>query len=360
MSFASPLGRLPGTLATLRKALLKSGPSICCNRYFCHGVRPNGWVRMAKDDQEYRFRMALAGHAYAARSVRIVDRDLRGLSHLVASRQGLFAVNPGDRRLIAHGQYYGIAVHDDAIYVFEACDRPRNRSNRGRIVRLRHQSGRIEEATVLVEALDNGCHQMDIIDGKLHLTDTYNQRLLRISLDGSQIEEMYPLPAPEDSQGYVHVNSLLAFGDQIYLLQHNNSLKTGLKSDIAVFDRAWRRIGTIPLEGEGCHSLAVLEDGTLISCGSIAGEIIGSSGLSIKICNRMTRGLSVDNAQIVVGGSALMEREARDEALGQVYFLDRSYRHQGSVTIPGPVMEIRRLDGLDRSLSTHLARESRR
>jgi hypothetical protein len=69
--------------------------------------------------------------------------------------------------------------------------------------------------------------------------------------------------------------------------------------------------------------------------------------------------LSVDDTQIVVGGSALLEREARDQALGQVYFLDRSYRNQGSVSIPGPVMEIRRIDGLDRSLSAHLERDGR-
>lgn len=305
--------------------------------------------------------MALAGHAYATQSVRIVDRDLRGLSHLVASRHGLFAVSPGERRLIAHGQYYGTTIHDDTFYVFEACDRPRIPSRRGRIVRFRHHAGRIEDAEVIVGQLDNGCHQMDIIGGSLYLTDTYNQRLLRISLDGSEIEELYPVVSSKGAtHRHLHINSLLAYGDKIYLLQHNNSLHTGLKSDIAVFDQAWRRIDTIPLEGEGCHSLAILEDGTLISCGSMAGEIIGSNGMSIKVSDRMTRGLSVDDTQIVVGDSAVLERESRDQSPGQVYFLDRAYRHRGSVAIPGPVMEIRRIDGSDRSLSVHLDRLLRR
>lgn len=313
---------------------------------------------MPPDATEYRIRMALAGQAHDSGTVRLASDDLTGFDHLVSTRKGLFVARPDAHRQIAWGQYYGITIDGETIYAFEACDRPRIRSNRGRIVRLRHRNGRIESADVLARNLDNGCHQIDVIGGALLVTDTYNQRLLRIPLDGGAAEMLYPLPPPVEGEPetYVHINSLLACGDAIYLLLHNDSGRTGRDSAIAVFDRLWNRTGTIPLTGQGCHSLAMLEDGTLLSCGSAAGEIIGSDGRAIEISGRMTRGLSVEAAQIVVGGSVFLEREARDDAPGSVDFLTRDYRPLGSVELPGPVMEIRRIDGQDRSLSAHLER----
>ena len=317
---------------------------------------------MPLDATDYRIRMALAGQAHDAGIVRLASDDLTGFDHIVATRKGLFVARPGAHRQIAYGQFYGIAIESETIYAFEACDRPRIRSNRGRIVRLRHRAGRIESADVLARHLDNGRHQIDIIDGALLVTDTYNQRLLRIPLDGGEPDRLHPLRPPVESEPdtYLHVNSLLACGDSIYLLLHNDSGRTGRDSQIAMFDRNWNRTGTIPLSGQGCHSLAMLEDGTLLSCGSAAGEIIGSDGRAIKISGRMTRGLSVDAAQIAVGGSVFLEREARDDAPGSVDFLDRDYRALGSVELPGPVMEIRRIDGQDRSLSAFLANEKGR
>lgn len=313
---------------------------------------------MPLDATDYRIRMALATQAHDANIVRLASDDLTGFDHLVATRKGLFVARPGAQRQIAYGQFYGIAIDGETIYAFEACDRPRIRSNRGRIVRLAHRAGRIETADVLTRNLDNGCHQIDLVDAALIVTDTYNQRLLRIALDGGEPEHLHPLPPAieDDPQTYLHVNSLLACGDAIYLLLHNDSGRTGRDSQIAIFDRQWTRTGTIALVGQGCHSLAMLEDGTLLSCGSAAGEIVGSDGRAIKISSRMTRGLSVDAAQIIVGGSVFLERDARDDAPGSVEFLTRDYRPLGLVELPGPVMEIRRIDGQDRSLSNYLTR----
>lgn len=312
---------------------------------------------MASDQQHSRIRMALSGHAYATDTVRIAGHDLSGYAHIAASRQGLFAVGPTGSRLIAHGQFYGITIAPGTIWVFEACDWARNRSNRGRLLRIDHHDGQVIRAAVIARALDNGCHQLDLIDNALVLTDTYNQRLLRFALDGGEPERIHPLPAPtpETNHGYFHANSLLAVGPRRYLLLHNDSSRTGRDSEIAVFDQAWRRTGTIPLKGQGCHSLALMEDGAIISCGSAKGELIDTHGRAIKICDRMTRGLSIDDGMVVVGGSTILERALRDEARGEVIFLDRSYRQIGAVELPGPVMEVRRIDGRDRSLSAHLA-----
>jgi hypothetical protein len=316
-----------------------------------HGV-------MASDDREYRIRMALAAQAYDANAVRLQHRDLRNFDHIVASRQGLYAVRPNVSQLIAYGQFYGISINRDAIYVFEACGQPRRRTNLGRIVCLRLKDGQIESAEVIVRGIDNGCHQIDLIDGQLYITDTYNQRLLRMSSEGGEVESLYPLPLPDPltNDGYAHVNSVLAAGDAFYLLKHNNGVRSGIDSEIAVFDRQWQLVDTVPLAGRGCHNLAVMDDGSLISCGSLAGELVIPGRASIKVCDRMTRGLSIGADQIVVGGSAVLARDLRDQSQGEVYFLNREFQQTGSVMIAGPVMEIRRIDGRDRSLSAHLGR----
>lgn len=307
-------------------------------------------------DLEYRIRMALAAQAHDADVVRLANADLTGCTHLIACRKGLFAANRDETRLIVHGQFYGITIDDDTIHAFEACGRPRERGSRGRIVRLRHEGGYIVEADVLACGLDNGCHQLDLIDDRIVLTDTYNQRLLSFPRKGGEATTLHPLLAPDDPSGpgYLHVNSLLAHRDRIYLLLHNDSLRSGRDSEIAIFDRSWRRTGTIPLAGQGCHNLAILEDGMLIACGSAKGELVGPDGWRVAVSDRMTRGLSIDDEMVVVGGSVKLERAVRDEAPGEVYFLDRDYRLMTTLSLPGPVMEIRRIDGRDRSLSAYL------
>lgn len=312
---------------------------------------------MLDDKQTHRLRMAIARDTFDSDTIRITNPDLSGFIHIAASRQGLFAVAPGRQRLIAHGQFYGITVSPGTLWVFEACDWPRVRSNHGRLLRIDHEQGRITRATVVVRGIDNGCHQIDLIDGTLVATDTYNQRLLRFSPELGTLDTISPLPMPDPvtNAGYVHANSLLAVGVRRYLLLHNDSRRTGCNSEIAVFDDAWCRIGTLPLNGQGCHSLALLEDGTILTCGSNTGELTGTDRRTIKVSDRMTRGLSVDDQTIVVGASAILDREARDEAPGEVIFLDRSFTRLGTVELPGPVMEVRRIDGQDRTLSAYLA-----
>jgi len=305
-----------------------------------------------------KIRLALAAQAYRDDLVRLVDHDLRGCEHLVATRHGLFAIDTERARLVAYGQYYGVAVRGDVIFAFEACDRPRHRTFLGRIVWFRHDGVRVLAAGVFAAGLDNGCHQMDFIDDRLHLLDTYNQRVLRFPRKGGAPDIMRPIAGGENrewTRGYVHINSLIAVGKDILLLLHNGADRTGRPSEIARFDRDWRLIDRSPLDGLGCHGFAILEDGAILSCGSLAGELVSTGGLRVKVCDMMTRGLSVDDRQIVVGGSAFAERSARDEVDGKVFFLDRDYRRFAEVPVVAPPMEIRRIDGRDRSLSTHLA-----
>jgi hypothetical protein len=95
----------------------------------------------------------------------------------------------------------------------------------------------------------------------------------------------------------------------------------------------------------------VVEDGTLLSCGSAAGEIISLDGPLAKISTLMTRGLSVDAGSIVVGASKFSARADRQAVPGTVTFLDRDWTVRSIVDMPGAPTDIRRLDGEDLGLS---------
>jgi hypothetical protein len=307
---------------------------------------------------EATIRAALATRAYRAGVVRLIDRDLSGCNHLVATRHGLFATDGRALRRIAHGFFYGITVRDDTIFVFEAGDWPRSPTRRGRIVRFRVRSNRIVASDIIATGLDNGCHQIDLIDDRLCVLDTYHQRVLRFAADGGARDEIYPLGTARDGDwegGYAHANSLIAYDDTILLLLHNGADRTGRASAIARLTRDWQLVDRMPVDGLGCHGLALLEDGAVLTCGSFAGELVATDGLKVAVGAMMTRGLSVGADGIVVGGSAFAERSARDTAGGALVFLDRTYRRLAQIAVPGPVTEVRRIDGQDRSLSPYLA-----
>ncbi|MDB5711817.1 MAG: hypothetical protein JWL96_3887 [Sphingomonas bacterium] len=311
--------------------------------------------RLAQLDAQARF--MLAGQAYERGEVRLVSRDLAGCEHLAATRHGLFAINPAAYRRIAHGLFYGVTILGDMIYVFEAGDRPRHRTNRGRIVRFRRDGDTIYAAEVIATGLDNGCHQIDVMHGELHVLDTYNQQIIVLSLDGAVRRVLHPLPLAADRSGadYVHINSLLRCADDTLLLLHNGGRPDAPRSEVARFDGDWNLVVRTEVDGHGCHNIALLEDGTLLCCGSQAGELIGSNGVKVKLGDMMTRGLSVGVGEILVGGSTFSPRDIRDEKGGTIYFLDRAYRLTSTLAMPAPVMEIRRIDGRDRSLSHHIA-----
>jgi hypothetical protein len=313
-------------------------------------------------------RLALASRAYQSNNVRLVEHDLSGCSHLVSTRHGLFAISRQALRLVAHGLFYGLTLRPGggdggSVYAFEAGDRPRSPSARGRIVRFRKEGDRFVKAEVIATGLDNGCHQIDFVGDRLCVVDTYRQRVLRFDPDERAPAVLHPIPgapAGDWANGYAHVNSIVADRDTILLMLHNGADRTGRTSEIARLNGDWRLVERIPVDGLGCHNIAVLEDGTLLACGSIEGGLISPGGPRIPVGALMTRGLSVGATEIAVGGSAFAARAARDaagdEGDGAVFFLDRDYRPLCRIAMPAPVMEVRRLDGQDRGLSAYLAR----
>ncbi|MDB5705514.1 MAG: hypothetical protein JWN66_2630 [Sphingomonas bacterium] len=309
-----------------------------------------------------RISLSLSAAAYARGKIRLTDALPGERTHVVASRQGLYAVDRSGWTLIAHGMFFGMTRRDDeTFYAFECCDVPTAPSRMGRIVRLRIVDGRIAAADVMAQGLDNGCHQIEYVGGLLCVTDTYGQRILAYDDAFAPVEipqPFKPVARREWMLGYHHLNTILPVEDRILILLHNGTRETGRPSAIAVLDRDWRILGQWTLAAGGCHDLAVLADGTLISCGSATGELITLAGRRKTLSPVMTRGLSVEPDGIVVGSSTFAARHARLATPGSVMFLNADWEMEAEIPLPGAPTAIMRRAGADWTLPGTLGPET--
>jgi hypothetical protein len=277
---------------------------------------------------------------------------MSGFTHLVASRDGLFLVNRKNFCLVAPGLYFGLAVYDNYVVVFEAGDRPWVENKLGRIVRFTLKDGAPVEPQVVVEGLDNGCHQIDAFDNAFFVVDTYNQQVLEFDADWTLVKAHQPIPPARYGawdQGYVHMNSLVARGDSIFLLLHRGG--KGRPSEVLEVDRRFVEKRRFTLPGQQCHDLAPRENGGWLICDSAHGRLISAEGPVVQIDALYTRGLSVGADEIAVGSSLFGARGHRELIPGFVTFLDRSYQRVARLHLPAAPTQIRSLDGHNRSRS---------
>ena len=281
-------------------------------------------------------------------------------SHLVASRQGLYVVSEAAYECCLDGLFFGLTIGFGAAWLFESLDgNLRANNNQGRILRLPLQDGQpIGSPEVVADGLDNGCHQIDFIKGCLVVTDTYRQKLIVFSPDFHTRTVHQPVGQFEtvaEGSGYVHMNSLGGDGRDLLLLLSYAFLGSTRNSEVVRVNSAFEPVERFMLPGRMCHDLVVLEDGQILSCGSLGGTLISQKGVIAKIDNVMTRGLSVGHEVIAVGSSVFATRMLRREVPGHITFLDRQFQRRARLALPAAPTQIRRLDGLDLSLFDYRA-----
>lgn len=286
----------------------------------------------------------------------LLQRSLRGFSHILASREGLYAVGLGGIAKLADGQFFGVTVDGTAIYCFEASGPiPSLFPCMGKIVRLALDGREITGAAVVVKGLPNGCHQIDLIKSDLYICDTYNSRLFKVDMAARTYTVFAPwgeIGFQDFDSGYPHMNSVVGLDGVIYLMLHHCSRRTGKPSQIVEWLPAVGAVGrTATLAGGSCHNIVFLEDKSLLVCNSDGGGLSNGRRNIVTIGSMFTRGLSVDHEFVVVGSSFFSRRDERGVVAGEVCFLDRAYREVRRFVIPAAATEIRKIDGQDLSLT---------
>jgi hypothetical protein len=272
--------------------------------------------------------------------------------YIMASRQGLYVVHREECRRVADGYFFGVTVKGDEIYCFKTASRDAAAAdaNVGCVVRYEYRNSTLSEPEVVISGLHHNCHQVDFFDGAFFVVDTANNRILEFDSDWTlkKKHQIFP-PAPRMGALHAHINSFFGHGDSIFVMFHNGG--RGMPSEIVEFDRDFTERRRVVLPSTGCHDIVRLEDGHLLYCESFKGRIARDDGAAFDIDALYTRGLAVGPDEIAVGSSLYGERLARQLLPGFVTFLDRSFQRVGRLFVSAAPTQIRRLDGMDLSLS---------
>ncbi len=301
---------------------------------------------------------------YHTDRVAIASRDLAGFTHLVSSREGLFAVGREAHRKVLHGLFFGLTARSDGVYVFEANGPQGATARRGRILRLRLAGERLEGVEVVAKGLDDGIHQIEFIGDRLVAIETYRQRVVVLGPDFA-VEAVHEPAGPaamrDWANGYVHLNSVAFHGGAIYLLAHCDTIYTGQASRLLRCNQRFVVEATTRLAGGMCHNLVFLADGRCLICDSMGGRILDQDGnVVLEVAEaRFLRGLSVDEHMLVVGESDVADRRTRQVfSTGRVYFFTRAGEPLSRLELPAAPLDLCRIDGRDRSVGRQVGQPS--
>jgi len=274
---------------------------------------------------------------------------------LVGTNSGLLCYDNGCFVRLFENPVYGIARCDTYYYILQRLGKS------ARIVRFLLQKTSdgfvADNITILVDGLCSGIHQIDVMGDQLFACDTYNNRILSIRLNGKMVEAIYPsgILSGNDitSINYRHYNSIYSDFEHIYLVAHNDSLKSGRSSEIHVFDfnSSWKFIQREKSIGFGAHNYLIRNDDAYW-CDSLTGTLVKNREVVYKVEKRLTRGLASNDNLFIVGGSAWAFGKDRLSANGSIFLLDDSFDLVSRIDIKasGGISEIR-LIGEDYGLS---------
>lgn len=259
----------------------------------------------------------------------------------VGTSRGLLLYREGGFIRLCGGKVYGITFErpDDLLFF------QRLPESFGRLVRCDTVTGGLRP---LVNFLSTGIHQIDFIQGRMAVMDTYNNALCFYDPAGKAVRRLYPngpLENGRSSPNYCHFNSVFATPDQVFLVAHNQTKKTGRSSEIYRLDRELRHLEVLATRSGAAHNVALIQ-GDLWHCNSLEGTLVVGECPVFQDRRYFTRGLAVNERHVLVGGSEFAKRSDRAASSGVVVALNRSFEEVGRFRLRGcgDVYEIRFLE----------------
>lgn len=279
-----------------------------------------------------------------------VDGDLAA-ELLITTKTGLIHYKNGQARRLCPGRSYGITYWDNRWWISRTMPDETTcvfsfQLNEGGITGLRKELVR----------LNKEIHQVDAYGSWFYIADTYANRLLRFRKVRDRLvqdKEVFPegrLDRGRESSNYLHLNSVFRNSRHVYLMCHNDTIKTGRKSKILVMDEELNVIKTIDSDSSCAHNVALL-DGQIIYCDSI-GQSLVWGGDRVKL-DKFTRGLAMSKDVIYVGSSDFGPREKRESSHGKVFAISSNRRVAGTLSLPnvGGIYEVRLVGQPDLAMS---------
>lgn len=273
------------------------------------------------------------------------DDELNSLQILIGARKGVYLIDKGRLIHLLAGHTYGISEWQDRWYAHQ-------RGKRGdRIVSFDLRDGQMEDPRVEITDLSPGCHQIDFIGDELYITETYKNRILIYTNESGKMVRKkiwYPkgvLKKGRESDNYVHMNSVWSDGNHVYVLFHNETVKTGRQSEYVILDDNGRVVQTFSTPYQNAHNFIKLGDQHFI-CDSMNSSL-SVNGSPVYQLGMLTKGLAITDQFILVGGSEFAQRQDRDIKGGALHILDRNFDLLCAVDFPASISEVRVCNAVD-------------
>lgn len=284
--------------------------------------------------------------------------QLPSISFLVGTSDlGLLLVQ-GEKvfQLIAGKGFYGISKFEEVWYAFQKTGK------HGRIISFQIENQIIYNVQVKLWGLSRGIHQIDFIGNDLIIIDTYFNRIIRYK-NLSEIFNQYwkknaivyypagKLKNGRKSQNYKHFNSIFKYQNNIYLVAHNETYKTGNTSEIYILDQNYQIQQIQKTNTANSHNIYI-DNKFELACDSWNGTI-QNKGKDVINFGMFMRGLSIANDFLIFGGSELETNPSlRSKTKGVVFATNKEFSLIASWIFEGTqIHEIRRVDVCDYSLS---------
>jgi len=265
----------------------------------------------------------------------------------ISSPKGLFLIKNNKLIQLLKGNYFGITLRKNNVYVYN------QKRGFGRLIKLYCKD--IENIKIKIEItyLPYGCHQIDIVDDDILITNTYHNEIIFYNLEKERITKKQiingELNNKRKSLNYAHCNSIFSKDNSIYFMFHNETTKTNKSSQIAKYSKDFKSIEIFEIKAGNAHNIYI-KDNEFLFCNSNNNSLMIKNKEPFK-CDYFTRGLSISDDIILVGGSEISSREKRKYSSGKVFVLNNQYKKLGEFQVPAPVHDIRRLDKKDECLS---------
>jgi hypothetical protein len=249
------------------------------------------------------------------------------------------AVTPVHRGL---GLYFGIATDGDVHFVaargrMVSSELPAE-EERGRILvfdRDLRLAGEIAAPFALRDM-----HEILWHEGKLWITCSHDNMVAIHTPATGEWERWHPLgETPQPPYDVNHLNSFAVVDGAMCMIAHNFGA-----SELLRFDIASRTLQSRMPFGMQSHNIRGTGSGTLMTCSSAEGTLVGSDGWRLET-GGFPRGLLLGARENYIGISEILEREERDLSTGRIMVFDREWRPLRTIVLPGEglVLDIQEL-----------------
>jgi hypothetical protein len=283
-----------------------------------------------------------------------VPRDAEFL--IGTSAKGLLLLRDGRIHRWPSGRYvYGIARGSGASWYFSESSRLH-----GRIRRVEFAGTAVLADEILYWGLPTRVHQIEFRPDELVVADTYHNRIVLLDAVPGRAGGYWrrharyiypdgPLAGGRSSSNYAHFNSIALLEDGgLAVLAHNETTKTGRRSELLQLDGALNVVGRSDTGSSNAHNVYLGPGWNFLTCDS-AGGAVRFGGRAYEV-GPFPRGLSVSADLVAVGCSPICaERERRDgDGSAEVLFADLDRGRCSRLVLEGTqVHEIRRVDRRD-------------